>query len=139
GEMICHGSAGRFHHAIGSDAVMRSDRLLQRRVAIAVGAIEFEFLQINRQLAKKKWRHAARCEIEPRAALRLGPMHVIGMLVSHELSSVTRRSTAIPAVGPAGILPAEDKLNQGGTPGCPTGKMPVLRSASESAPKIINW
>ena len=83
GEMIRHGSAGRFHHAIGIDAVMRSDRLLQRRVAVAVVTVDFEFLQINWQLAKRKWSHAARCEIEPRTALRLGPMHVIGMLVSH--------------------------------------------------------
>ena len=80
---------GRFHNAVGIDAVMRSDRLLQRRVAVAVVAVDFELLQINRQLAKRKWSHAARCEIEPRAALRLGPMHVIGMLVSHEL----RRNT----------------------------------------------
>ena len=63
--------------------MVRSDRLLQRGVAIAVVTIDFEFLQINRQLAKRKWSHAARCEIEPRTALRLGPMHVIGMLVSH--------------------------------------------------------
>src|SRR6476646_1004307 len=62
---------------------MRGDRSLQRRVAVAIVAVDFEFLQINRQLAKRKWSHAARCEIEPRAALRLGPMHVIGMLMSH--------------------------------------------------------
>ena len=35
------------------------------------------------QFSQRKRRHAARCEVEPRAALRLGPMHVIGMLVSH--------------------------------------------------------
>src|SRR5580765_2757394 len=81
--MIRHGSAGRFHDAVGIDAVMRGDRLLQRRVAVAVVTVDFELLQINRQLAKRKWSHVARCEIEPRRSLRLGPMHVIGMLVSH--------------------------------------------------------
>jgi len=34
------------------------------------------------------------------------------MLVSHELFSVTRRSTAILAVGPAGIVPADNKLTR---------------------------
>ena len=55
GEMIRHGSAGRFDDAVGIDAVMRSDRLLQRRIAVAVVAVDFELLQINRQLAKRKW------------------------------------------------------------------------------------
>ena len=82
--MIRHGSAGRFHDAVGIDAVVRSDRLLQRRIAVAVVTVDFELLQINRQLAKRKWSDATGCEIEPRTALRLGPMHVIGMLVSHE-------------------------------------------------------
>src|SRR5947209_5800124 len=83
--MIRHGCAGRFYNAFRIDSVMRSDGLLQRRVPIAVGAIDFELLQIDRQFAKWKWRHAARCEIEPRAALRLRPMHVVRVLVSHEL------------------------------------------------------
>src|SRR2546423_11942084 len=61
----------------------RCNGLLQRRIAIAVVAVNFELLQINRQLPKSKMRHTARREIERRAALRLGPVHVIGMLVSH--------------------------------------------------------
>src|SRR5882724_5730252 len=81
--MIRHGCAGRFYNAFRIDSVMRSDGLLQRRVPIAVVAIDFELLQIDRQFAKWKWRHAARCEIEPRATLRLRPMHVVRVLVSH--------------------------------------------------------
>ena len=81
--MVGHRCAGGFDNAFGIDAVMRSDRLLQRRVAVAVVAVNLEVLQINRQLAKRKWSHAARCEIKSRTALRLRPMHVIGMLVSH--------------------------------------------------------
>src|SRR5206468_6772747 len=82
--MIRHGCAGRLYNAFGIDSVVRSDGLLQRRVAIAVVAIDFELLQIDRQFAKWKWRHAARCEIEPHAALRLRPMDVVRVLVSHE-------------------------------------------------------
>src|SRR6516225_5566184 len=62
---------------------MRSDRVLQRRVAVAVVTVDFELLQINRQLVQRKRADAARREIEPRTALRFGPMHVIGMPVSH--------------------------------------------------------
>ena len=40
--MIRHGSARRFHDALGIDAVMRGDRCLQRRVAVAVVTIDFE-------------------------------------------------------------------------------------------------
>ena len=35
--------------------------------------------------------HAARCEIKSRTALRLGPMHVIGMLVFHELAQCSTK------------------------------------------------
>ena len=84
GQMICHGCARGFHDAVGIDTVMRGDGLLQLRVAVAVVAVDFEFLKIHWQVAKRKWRHAARCKIEPCAAPRLGPMHVIGLLVSHE-------------------------------------------------------
>src|SRR5215470_4302183 len=42
-------------------------------------------------------------------------------------SSGHTRSTAIMAVGPAGILPAQSKTQPGETPRCPTGKMPVPR------------
>jgi hypothetical protein len=37
------------------------------------------------------------------------------------------------AVGPAGILPAEENYQPGETPGCPTGKMPVLQASAPSA------
>ena len=63
---------------------MPSDGLLQRSVAIVVSAIYFQVLQIHRQFMRRKRRHAARGEIEPCAALRLRPMHVVRMLVSHE-------------------------------------------------------
>src|SRR5215467_7127254 len=36
------------------------------------------------QFAERKRRYAARCKVESRMAVRLGPMHVIGMLVSHD-------------------------------------------------------
>src|SRR5436309_3438114 len=53
-------------------------------MTVAVVAINFECIQLNWQFTKRKWRYAARCEIESRAALRLGPMHVVRMLVCHE-------------------------------------------------------
>ena len=43
-------------------------------------------------------------------------------------SAEQTRSTAILAVGRAGILPADKKAQPGETPGFPTGKMPVPRS-----------
>src|SRR5262245_66357676 len=65
--------------------MMCGDRLLQRRIAVAiVAAINFECIQGNWQFTKRKRRYAARGEIEPRTALRFGPIHVIGMLVSHD-------------------------------------------------------
>ena len=82
--MIRHRSAGGFHYAFGIDAMVLSDGGLQRRVAVIVVAINFEFHQVHRQFAKRKCGHATGCEIEPRAALRLGPMHVVRMLVSHQ-------------------------------------------------------
>ncbi len=48
------------------------------------------------------------------------------MVASAALAS-NGRSTAILAVGPAGILSADDTERPGETPGRPTGKMPVLR------------
>src|SRR5436309_9438955 len=101
--MIRHGCACGFYDAIRINFVMRSDGLLQRRVAIAVVAVDFELLQIDRQFANWKWRHAARCEIEPRAALRLRPVHVVRVLVSH---GSVQCNTAILAVGTGGILSA---------------------------------
>src|SRR6266487_962013 len=83
--MIRHRCACGFYDAVGIDTVMPSDGLLQQRIAIAVVAVNFERLQVHPQLAKRKWRDATRREIEPCTALRFGPMHVIGMLVSHEL------------------------------------------------------
>jgi hypothetical protein len=58
------------------------------------------------------------------------------------------RSTAILAVGPAGILPADKSLNQARRPGCPTGsprdesvlladKMPVLRLSKKIQKKVL--
>jgi hypothetical protein len=45
-----------------------------------------------------------------------------------ERKKILERSTAILAVGLAGILLAGRKAhNQARTPGCPTGKMPVLQ------------
>ena len=81
--MIRHRCACGFHDAFGIDSVVRGDGLPQRRIAIAVVAVNFERLQIHWQFAKRKWRDAAGREIEPCAALRLGPIHVIGMFVSH--------------------------------------------------------
>src|SRR5438309_4860731 len=86
----------------------RCDGLLQRRIAIAIGAVNFELLQINRQLPKSKMRHPARRKIVSHTALRLRPVHIIGMLLSHGWRSVARRSTAILAVAPqASCLPLD--------------------------------
>jgi hypothetical protein len=52
--MVRHGSAGRFYDAFGINPVLGSDRMLQRRVAVAVLIVDFELLQINRQFAKRK-------------------------------------------------------------------------------------
>ena len=84
GQMIRHGRARRFHDAVGIHTVVRGDGLLQRCIAVAVVAVDFELLQIYRQVSKRKWHDAARCKVEPRAAPRFGPMHVIGMLVFHD-------------------------------------------------------
>src|SRR5215472_16807954 len=109
--MIRHRCARGFHDAVGVNFVVRGNGLLQWRIDVVIRAINFERLQIHWQFAKRKWRHTTGCEIEPRATLCLRPMHVIGMLVSHESSSVTRiltrtckpRSTAVPAVRPIAI------------------------------------
>ena len=77
----------------------RCDGLLQRRIAIAVVAVNFELLQINRQLPKSKRRHTARREIERRAALRLGPMHVVRMLVSHKWKQCSTKEQDHPVCG----------------------------------------
>ena len=82
--MVCHRSACRFYDAFGINAVVFSDGGLQRRVAVTVLPINFEFRQIHWKFARGKCRHATRCEIESRATLRLRPMHVVRMLVSHE-------------------------------------------------------
>src|SRR6478736_651154 len=83
--MICHGGARRFHNAVGINTVMCGDCFLQRRIAVSVvAAINFECVQMDWQFTKRKRRYAARGEIEPRTALRFGPIHVIGMLVSHD-------------------------------------------------------
>src|SRR5436309_10705115 len=108
--MIRHGCAGRFYNAFRIDTVLRCDGLRQRRVAITVVAIDFELLQIDRQFAKWKWRHAARCEIETHAALRLRPMHVVRVLVSHES---VQCNTAILTVGTGGILSATGRTRCG--------------------------
>ena len=39
--MVCHRRAGGFHDAVGNDVVMRGDGFLQRRIAIAVVAVDF--------------------------------------------------------------------------------------------------
>src|SRR5206468_9635345 len=83
--MIRHGCACGFHYAIGINSVMRTYSLLQRRVTVTILPVNFELLQIDRQFAKRKWGNTARREIETRTTLRLRPMHVVGMLVSHEL------------------------------------------------------
>ena len=44
-----------------------------------------------------------------------------------DTNDVGRRSRAILAARLAGILAAEKMCSPGETPGCPTGKMPVLR------------
>ena len=82
--MIRHRCAQRLDHAFRINAVMFRDSLLQWRIAVVICTINFELLQIHWQFAKRKWRDAAGCKIEPRATLRLGPMHVIGLLVSHD-------------------------------------------------------
>jgi hypothetical protein len=47
-QMIRHGRACGFYNAFRIDSVVRTDGLLQRRVPIAVVAIDFELLQIDR-------------------------------------------------------------------------------------------
>src|SRR5213075_1489333 len=85
GKMICHGSSCGFHNAVRIDTVMRGDGFLQRRIAVAVVTINFQCIQLNWQFTKRKRRYAAGSEIESRAALRLGPMHIVRMLMCHEL------------------------------------------------------
>ena len=65
--------------------MMCSDCFLQRRIAVAViASINFECVKMDWQFTKRKRRYAARGEIEPRTAPRFGPIHVIGMFVSHD-------------------------------------------------------
>jgi hypothetical protein len=50
------------------------------------------------------------------------------------------RSTGILPVGPTGILPGEYFLGRdtpGETPGCPTGKMPVLQRAVPQTREVL--
>ena len=64
--------------------MMFRNRCLERRAAVTVLAIDFEFLQVNWQFLERKCSDTTGGKIEPSAALHLGPMHVIGMLVSHQ-------------------------------------------------------
>src|SRR6266496_2192252 len=136
--MICHGSSCGFHNAVRIDTVMRGDGFLQRRIAVAVVTIDFERLQMDWQFTEWKGRYAARSEIESRAALRLGPMHVVRMLMCHEREQCSTKEHGHLGCGAGGHLACRAKLQPGETPGCPTGKMPVLQSASEPPPIIVN-
>src|SRR4029077_4064903 len=108
--MVRHRCARGFYNAFRINSVVSGDSLLQWRIAVAVIAVNFELLQSDWQVAKRKWRHAARCEIETRAAFRLRPMHVVGVLVSHES---VQCNTATLAVVTGGILSATGRTRCG--------------------------
>ena len=82
--MIRHRSASGLHYTFGINAVVFGDSSLQRCVAVTVLSVNFELPEIHRQFAQRKCGHTARREIEPGAAPCLGPMHVVGVLMSHE-------------------------------------------------------
>ena len=75
-------SPRRRHHAIRVHPVPAGDRAFQRRVAVAVVAIDLERRQLP-QLAERKRAHPAGRQIEPGATLRLRPMHVLRLFMCH--------------------------------------------------------
>ena len=113
-----------------------------------VAAVDFECVQFDWQFAERKWRYATCCEIEPRTALRLGPMHVVRVLVRHERKQCSTKEHGHLGYGAGGHLACRAELQPGETPGCLTGsprrirpvadKMPLLQSAFEFAPVTVN-
>src|SRR5882762_8585197 len=92
-----------------------------------VAVIDFECLQVNRQFAQRKRRYATRCKIKSRTALRFGPMHVVGMLVSHEQGQCsTKEHSHLGWVADRRLGCRAKHLKPGETPGCRTDEMPVL-------------
>src|SRR5690348_11812313 len=59
------------------------DRALERPVPVAVVAGDLELRPVQRQLADRAGAHSAGGQVVSGAALGLGPVHVIGMFVSH--------------------------------------------------------
>lgn len=84
-EVVGHRGARGLHHAIRVHSVARRDGGLQRRVAVAVVPVDFELRPIDRQPGQRKRAYAAGGQVVAGAALGLGPVHVLRMLVSHRL------------------------------------------------------
>src|SRR5260370_13435590 len=110
--MIRHRSAGCFDHAFGIDAVAFAYGGLQRRVAVTVVSVNLELGQINRQFTQWKWANTAGRKVEPAATLRLGPVHVFGMLVSHECARRDRFQYQYTGI-PASMMPSAIALLRG--------------------------
>src|SRR5437016_13376512 len=72
GQVICHGSPGRFHYAFGIDIVVSRNRGLQRRIAVAVVPIDFEFFQVHWQFTEREGSDATGGEIERSEERRVG-------------------------------------------------------------------
>ena len=78
------------NHTIGIDTALTGDGLLQRRVAIGAVPVNLE-RGLDGQFGERERSDAASGEIVARTALGLGPMHVIGMSLSHEFGWVRAR------------------------------------------------
>ena len=69
-------------YAIGVDTIAGCDGPLQRRITVAVVAIDFERGQ-RAEFAEREGSHAAGGQIEAGATLGLRPMHVLRLFPSH--------------------------------------------------------
>src|SRR5262249_30288677 len=101
--MIGHRGSRSRDDARRIDSAFRRDRLLQRRIAVSAVAVDFELVGRDAKLAKWKRTDATGGKVVAGLALQLGPVHVVGRAIFHEVEGVVfarcrqNKYTGIPA------------------------------------------
>src|SRR6266436_3585539 len=83
--MIRHRSACGGYDAIGIYAAFCGDGLLQRRVAVSAVSVDFELIDGDAEFAEREGADAAGGKVVAGLAVKLGPLHVVGVAISHEV------------------------------------------------------
>ena len=100
GEHIGHRGAVGHHHGFGRHALLRGDRLAERRVAIVARAIEFELHRVDLPTVHAKMRDLAGAERKSDRRAGLGPVHIVRSHRPHEAEPrrlCQNRKAGIPA------------------------------------------